>query len=982
MDYSAIKTKADRQWQQLEDLSQPLVYIGMGTCGKAAGADSILAAVEKTFDRLGISGQIVQVGCIGMCYQEPLMAVRKPEQPFVYYGTLTPEKTATILAGYLLNDDPQVSQALCTTGKGSIEGIPRFSELPMIRRQVRIALRHCGLIDPENIDHYIAQGGYSGLTKALGMPPKAVIEEISRSGLRGRGGAGFPTGKKWELAAKSAGRSKYFICNADEGDPGAFMDRSLLEGDPHAVLEGLLIGAYCIGARKGYVYVRAEYPLAIQRLKKALDQMAAYGLLGNHILESHFDFQLEIKEGAGAFVCGEETALMASIEGSRGMPRPRPPFPAQAGLWGMPTNINNVETLSNVSAILARGAKWYAAYGTEKSRGTKTFSLAGNVNRTGLIEVPLGIALGDIIHDIGGGVPKGKKLKAVQTGGPSGGCIPAALLHLPVDYEALKEAGSIMGSGGMVVMDEDTCMVDMARYFLTFTHSESCSKCLPCRLGTRQMLALLEEICAGRGHVEDIQRLVDLSEAIQKGSLCGLGQTAPNPVLTTSRYFRSEYERHIEKKHCPAAVCGALFTAPCQHACPVEMDIPAFVALAREGRLSEAYTVMLKTNPFPAVCGRTCDHPCQSRCRRGTLDEPIAIKNLKRYITDHAEPPKSQMLGQTFDEEVAVIGAGPAGLSAARSLRLRGYGVTIFEALAEPGGMMRYGIPAYRLPKNILAQEIDAILQMGIELKVATRVGKDIPWPMLLDEYVAIFLALGAQHSQLLGIPGETIKGVQGAVEFLRQVNSLEPVEVGKQVAVVGGGNAAVDAARTVLRLGAGQVHILYRRQRGDMLAIGEEIQAAQKEGVRFHFLTAPMEIVGTNWGVNEIICQRMTLGEFDASGRRKSIPKEGDQFALPAQQVLTAIGQATQLPFGTRRGGIDASPHGLVSIAKGTDTRTSHPKVFAGGDVVTGPGSIIQAIAAGQHAAAEIDQFIRQKENRPAYMPPPEEEIHCPQNG
>jgi NADH-quinone oxidoreductase subunit F len=400
--------------------------------------------------------------------------------------------------------------------------------------------------------------------------------------------------------ARKALDSKFFICNADEGDPGAFMDRSLLEGDPHSVLEGMLIGAYCIGAKDGYVYVRAEYPLAIRRIETALKQMEKYGLLGENILGSGFHFQIKIKEGAGAFVCGEETALMASIEGSRGMPRSRPPFPAQAGLWGMPTNINNVETLSSVSAIMERGAAWYAGYGTEKSRGTKTFSLAGNVNRTGLIEVPLGITLGEIIYDIGGGIPKGKKLKAVQTGGPSGGCIPVSLLNLPVDYEALAAAGSIMGSGGMVVMDEDTCMVDMARYFLTFTHSESCGKCLPCRLGTKQMLNILEAICGGRGKAEDLERLETLSEAIQKGSLCGLGQTSPNPVRTTLRYFMSEYEAH-PRKAMPATVCGAC--SP-RHASTRARSrwTPAYLTLAREGRLEDAHKVLLKPT-FPAVCG-------------------------------------------------------------------------------------------------------------------------------------------------------------------------------------------------------------------------------------------------------------------------------------------------------------------------------------------------------------------------------------------
>jgi NADH-quinone oxidoreductase subunit F len=978
MDYASMRAIADKQWNWFSKSPQPLIYIGMGTCGRAAGAEKVLSAVELALKRMRLLGRIIQAGCIGMCYLEPMMAVRKATGPFICYGNLTPESVEEILSSLLLRDDPKLDTALCTLGEGSIEGLPPFSELPMIRPQVRVALRNCGLIDPENIDHYLARGGYSGLDKALRMEPEEVIQEIKTSGLRGRGGAGFPTGLKWDFARKAPGDSKFFICNADEGDPGAFMDRTLLEGDPHAVLEGMLIGAYAIGAHEGYVYVRAEYPLAIRRIETALKQMEAYGLLGEHILGSGFRFHIKIKEGAGAFVCGEETALMASIEGSRGMPRSRPPFPAQAGLWGMPTNINNVETLGSVSAIMDRGAAWYAGYGTEKSRGTKTFSLAGNVNRTGLIEVPLGITLGEIIYDIGGGVPKGKKLKAVQTGGPSGGCIPVSLLSLPVDYEALAAAGSIMGSGGMVVMDEDTCMVDMARYFLTFTQSESCGKCLPCRLGTKQMLDILEDICGGRGKPDDIERLETLSEAIQKGSLCGLGQTSPNPVRTTLRYFMSEYEAHIYEKRCLATVCGALFAAPCQHACPVGMDIPAYTALVREGRLGDAYKVMLKTNPFPAVCGRVCDHPCQTRCRRGTLDEPVAIKNLKRYIADNARHAGLGTPPPAGPERIAVIGAGPAGLSAARSLRMRGYGVTIFEALPEPGGMMRYGIPEYRLPKATLRREIDAILGLGIDLKVSTRVGEEVPWFMILDEYDAVFLSIGAQKSRKMGIVGESLQGVQGALEFLRQVNSGEPIQVGERVAVVGGGNAAIDAARTALRMSAKEVHILYRRLREEMPALREEIEAAEEEGIRLHYLVAPTEILGSGGRAEEILCQRMGLGGFDSSGRRKPVPVPDSFYSVRVDQVLMAIGQSTELPFGVRRGGIGVSADGLVSVPKGAST-TSHPKVFAGGDVVTGPGTVIWAIAAGQRAALEIDQAIRLRSGIPSPALPPEEEIMVP---
>jgi len=559
MDYASLKAKAERGWAWLENLPQPLVIIGMGTCGRASGAGEVLAAARKTLKSTRVLARIMEVGCIGMCYAEPLMGVRKPGRPTIYYSGLTPEKTEMILTRYLCQDDPCRRWAEFSCGSGEIDTIPPIERHPMMRPQVRIALRNCGHIDPTNIDHYIARGGYSGLKRALDMPAEAVIKEITDSGLRGRGGAGFPTGTKWSFARRAPGRSKYLVCNADEGDPGAFMDRALLEGDPHAVLEGMLIAAYAIGAAEGYIYARAEYPLAIERLEKAIADMQRCGLLGQGVLGSRFKFRIAIKQGAGAFVCGEETALMASVQGERGMPRPRPPFPAQSGLWGKPTTINNVETLGNVSAILQRGAEWYSRYGTETSKGTKTFSLAGKIRRTGLIEVPLGISLGDIIEGIGGGAPKGKSLKAVQTGGPSGGCIPAARFDLPADYESLVAAGSIMGSGGMVVMDQDTCMVDVARYFLSFTQAESCGKCMPCRLGTRQMLDILEDICHGRGQPEDLELLSDLSETVQKGSLCGLGQTAPNPVLSTLRYFREEYESHVRHRKCAAGVCRDLF---------------------------------------------------------------------------------------------------------------------------------------------------------------------------------------------------------------------------------------------------------------------------------------------------------------------------------------------------------------------------------------------------------------------------------------
>ena len=581
MSFEEIKEKAISQWKAIQNSPKPRILIGTATCGMAAGAEAILKALNEELAKNDVNADIIQVGCIGLCYAEPLIEVVKPGNPSVFYGNVTPETVAEIVKDWLAGDNPRPDLALGTRGEGTLEGIPQLFELPVLKPQVRVALRNCGNIDSTNIYHYIANGGYEGFLKALRMKPQEVIDEVKKSGLRGRGGAGFPTGNKWQFCHDAPGNIKYIVCNADEGDPGAFMDRAVMEGDPHAVLEGMLIGAYAIGASEGYIYIRAEYPLAIKRLIVALRQMNECGLLGDNILGSGFSFHLKIKEGAGAFVCGEETALMASIEGNRGMPRSRPPFPAQSGLWGKPTNINNVETWANVSAILSKGASWYASYGTEKSKGTKTFSLVGKVIRTGLIEVPMGIKMREIIYGIGGGVLGGKKFKAVQTGGPSGGCLPTSFLDSPVDYESLAAAGSIVGSGGMVVMDETTCMVDVARYFLNFTQSESCGKCVMCRLGTKQMLDILEDIVNGRGRKGDIELLLEIGDAIKNGSLCALGGTAPNPVLTTIRYFRDEYEAHINEKRCPALTCRALISYQiipdkcqgcgiCARACPSE----------------------------------------------------------------------------------------------------------------------------------------------------------------------------------------------------------------------------------------------------------------------------------------------------------------------------------------------------------------------------------------------------------------------------
>jgi NADH-quinone oxidoreductase subunit F len=554
--FEELAQKSTREWNELISSPEPVIYLGMASCGKAAGAEATKAAIMGTLEKYDIKAHIIEVGCIGTCYLEPLVDIQAFGNPRLSFGNMDVKKAESLILDYVVNRNIPRPKVLGHFGLRDFDGLRKFFDQPMLGPQVRIVTKNCGFIDPENIHHYLAREGYQGLRKALALTPDQVIEEITAAGLRGRGGAGFPTGRKWRTCRDAGGEKKYLICNADEGDPGAFMNRLLIESDPHAVLEGMLIAAYAIGASQGYVYIRAEYPLAIERLRKALVQMRSSTLLGEKIMGTDFCFDLTIKEGAGAFVCGEETSLIHSVEGKRGMPRTRPPFPAVSGLNGKPTVINNVETLGTVPHILRNGAAWYHQFGVEGNFGTKTFSLVGKIRRPGLIEVPLGISLRKIIFDIGGGTQK--PFKAVQSGGPSGGCIPEELLDTPVTYESLASIGSIMGSGGLIVMDRDTCVVDVARYFLDFIQKESCGKCTPCRVGTRHLGEMLQDICQGHGDAGYLDKLESLAKMVKFTSLCGLGQTAPNPVLTTLRYFRPEFVEHVSAKQCKALVCRNL----------------------------------------------------------------------------------------------------------------------------------------------------------------------------------------------------------------------------------------------------------------------------------------------------------------------------------------------------------------------------------------------------------------------------------------
>jgi len=970
------------------------ITVGMGSCGVAAGAQAVYEALKQEIEKRQLDAVVCRTGCIGFCEEEPLVDVLRPGMPRIMYSQITAEKAAALIPS-LSNGRLRKEWALCKMDeeelllRGEIrrypvdqapeeaEEIPRYQDVPFFAKQRKIVLRNCGFIDPENIEEYIARGGYQALHDVLKeRRPEDVVKEIMDSGLRGRGGAGFPTGRKWQACREAQGDVKYIVCNADEGDPGAYMDRSVLEGDPHSLIEGIIIGGYAIGAHQGFIYVRAEYPLAVRTVEAAIRAAEDRGLLGNDIMGSGFDFTIQVVRGAGAFVCGEETALLASIEGRIGEPRQRPPFPAQKGLWDKPTCINNVKTWVNVPAIIARGADWFAGLGTERSKGTMVFSLVGKVKNTGLVEVPMGMLLQELIYDIGGGIAADKRFKAVQTGGPSGGCIPASLANLPVDYERLTEAGSMMGSGGMVVMDEHTCMVDVAKYFLTFTRDESCGKCAPCREGTKRMLEILTRISNGQGEEGDIALLESLGKMIKKASLCGLGQTAPNPVLTTLQYFRDEYEAHIKYKRCPAMVCEDIILAPCKYSCPIGTDVPAFVALTAAGRYQDAFDVLREDSPFPITCSYVCHYPCEDGCRTGDIAEPISVKGLRRFVSDkelkRGVRPKPRPRVPKL-ERVAVIGSGPAGLAAAYDLTYCGHQVTVFERSGLPGGMLASAIPCFRLPKEIVNLEVSEIRKAGVNIQTNVDVGKDVTLEQLFAQgYRAVFVATGAHQSLKLGVPGEDADGVVDALEFLKAMNSGKQIELGDRVAVIGGSYADMDAARTSRRLGCREVTIIYRGTGEHILGLPREIEEGIQEGVRMEFLAAPTAVLSENGRLVGLECVRMRLGELDEQGRRRPVPIPDANFTIPLDNLIVATGQRPELSFLEGLEGLQISHTGTIVVDPET-LSTGRAGVFAGGDVVMGPSTIAGSIAQGKLAAASIRKYLRGEtlEREYAVVPP-----------
>ncbi len=949
----------DKYNKRMKGYRKTVLVCGGAGC-VSSGCGEVSRALETRLEALGLAGSVnvLETGCMGLCAVGPVLLV-EPER--VFYVNMDAAKVAEIAERHLGHGE--VVEKYTFFDENLQRHVPVIDDIDFFREQTKIVMANCGSMDYGDIRAYIARDGYRAIANAVqNYAPKDVVAEITASGLRGRGGAGFPTGIKLKTGFSQSGDEKYYVCNADEGDPGAFMDRSIIEGDPHALIEGMLLGGYAIGASKGYVYIRAEYPIAVERLEAAIEQARACGLLGGRLFRSGFSFDLEIRIGAGAFVCGEETALLASIEGKRGEPRQKPPFPFESGLNGKPTIIDNVETIANFPPILRKGGAWYAGFGTEGSKGTKVFALAGDVVNTGIIEVPMGISVGDIIYKIGGGITNKKEFKAAQIGGPSGGCVTREYLNTPTDYESLSKIGAIMGSGGLIVMNEDSCMVDTARFFMDFIREESCGKCAACRIGTKRMLEILENITQGRGQAGDIELLVEIGETIKDTALCGLGQTAANPILSTIKYFREEYEEHIKNKYCRAGVCADMFISPCENTCPANVNVPGYISLIAAGRFQDAYNLIMQENPFPAVCGRICTRPCEKKCRRSGVDEAVAIRDLKRFVADYAfknQPAYSMKLTVPKNGlKVAVVGAGASGLTCAYYLTRIGYDVDVMEAEDVAGGVLAFGIPEYRLPKDILQHEINLIEQAGVNILLNKEVGTDIGFQKLREYYDAIYIATGTQFPQKVGLPGEELKGVYHGINFLKDVHKNQGMELSGRVAVIGGGNTAIDSARTALRLGASEVVILYRRTIDAMPAYAEEVMEALEEGIQIMELVSPICFIDNGKGrVRGVECTRRETAHFDSSGRRRSNEIAGSNFIVEADWVIPAVSQYADLPF-VSRDEIGVTKWGTFVVDNLTLMSTMEG-VFAGGDVARGPDEVIRAIADGKQAAGSIDKYL-----------------------
>ena len=950
------------------------IAIGMGTCGVGSGADVLYRRFGEEIERRKLPIQLRSVGCFGACSEEPLVMTGVTGLPMVLHRQVSELDVLPIIDAVLAKRyhkgrvyckisewDHHLSKYSYGTGYPEV---PEWNQIDFFRSQKKLVLRNAGIIDPDSIAEYVAVGGYRAFYKVLGgMSRSEVIQVIKDARLRGRGGAGFPTGLKWELMARETEEEKYLICNADEGDPGAYMNRNEMESDPHSLIEGMLIAAYATSAKEGIIYVRAEYPLAVKRLNDAIAAAYEHTFLGKNILGSHFSFNLSVVEGAGAFVCGEETALIASLEGHAGRPRVKPPFPSKKGYLGKPTTINNLETWCNVPLIIAMGSAWFARIGTNLSPGTKVFSLVGKSRNTGLVELPLGEKLTTLVYEAGGGSSNVEKsIKAVQSGGPSGGCIPAHLFESSIDYENLAKIGAIMGSGGMVVMDSDNCMVDSARYFLEFTTAESCGKCTPCREGLSQALSVLDRICEGEGKESDIALLEELSRHISDTALCGLGQSAMNPVATTIRYFAQEYESHIKRRRCEAGTCETLVAELCSNSCPLTMRIPTYITLLKENRLVEAFTSTLEDNPLPGTLGRICHFHCQMRCRREEVDSPVHQGELHRYLADtlykmgQEQEVYQQMIEDKYPstgKKIAIVGGGPAGLSAAFYLVRLGHEVTIYDEHPQAGGVLRYGIPAYRLPRDVLDKELELFDLLGVNFRFNTSLGTDITVEALRGANDAVILALGSYHHSHLTLEGSEGGHVIQGTEVLRRQAEGEDLQVGKRVVIIGGGNVAIDVARSLWRLDR-EVTIAYRRGRDEMPANRSEIAELFAEGITVVFDVSPKSVVRDGTGkVTGLSVNELEQGAFDVSGRRRRIPTGKDSI-IECDTVIIAIGERVDSAL-IEAEGLSVNEAGHLAVERYT-YKTALDGVWAIGDVITGPSTAAEAMGHAKEVAHLID--------------------------
>lgn len=963
--YDDIKKLRDAVSKQTKDSGKtPCITICGGSGCSSLGGQQVRERFDKELASSSYKGGIEfrNTGCFGICANGPIVTIAPKN---VFYQMVGVDDVKPIIEETLKKG--KVIDTLLFTDPESGEKIKDQEDIEFFKKQKRLAYRNCGKIDPTNINEYILEKGYAAMEKALkDMKPDDVVKAVIDSGLRGRGGGGYSTGLKWDCARKTKSENKYIICNG-----GAFKDKSILEGDPHSIIEGMVIAGYAVGAKQGYFYVRAEDSITIENLKKAIADAEELGLLGTNILNKKFNFHLSIKESAGAFVCGEESALISFMEGSRATPSQKPPYPAVSGLNGHPTIVNNVETLANVVPIILNGSKWYKKLGTKGSSGTKLFLVEGKTKTTGLVETDFGVTLREIIS-IGGGFSFERGFKTALIGGPSGGFVSKGFLDTPLEFDTIKEAGAIVGSSSLNIMDESACIVDVTRLSIAFLQAESCGKCVPCRVGTKRMLGILTRISTGEGKIEDIDLLNEIALAVKDASLCGLGKTSANPVLTSIKYFREEYEEHIRDKHCRAAVCEELSTAPCQNSCPASINIPEYVALASKKKYVRALELVRKRNPFSSVCGHICNHPCEKLCRRGELEESVAIKDIKRFFSDF-DLSKRRKLPVVKDPEtgkkIAVIGSGPGGLTAAYFLRLWGHSVTVYEALEVAGGMLAVGIPTFRLQRDIPNDEVEFVKSVGVTIKTNSPIDDDAKFAKLLKSHDALFIAIGAHKGRKMNIPGEDMNGIMDGVDFLRNVNLGLKQNVGKNVAVIGAGNVAMDSARTALRMGAAKVTVIYRRSRDEMPAEDEEIREAMEEGIQFECLTAPIEVVGKAKKLSGLKCIKMELGGADSSGRRRPVPMEGSEFTIKVDMTLLAISQAPDLSF-LNKSDIKQTNWGTIVTEPGKH-QTSNSKVFAGGDCVLGPATAIEAIGAGQKAAVEIDILLGGKGELPINSDP-----------